>query len=142
MPHPSHSFSFYVLPYSQQKKKKKKSPTQRQLSDVIRREADWYSSLLFMLRNISVFLSLTFNQNIFLCPHVCSTFQRVEGCKTSSLIRRKYLSFHSLIHAMRQRFTEHFQTPSIVLLLETDLFFLKKKRDPNIYSLEVHIKRK
>lgn len=62
--------------------------------------------------------------------------------KNKKKIRRKYLSFHSLIHAMRQRFTEQFQTPSIVLLLETDLFFLKKKRDPNIYSLEVHIKRK
>ena len=43
--------------------------------------------------------------------------------KNKKKIRRKYLSFHSLIHAMRQRFTEQFQTPSTVLLLETDLFF-------------------
>ena len=47
--------------------------------------------------------------------------------KNKKKIRRKYLSFHSLIHAMRQRFTEQFQTPSTVLLLETDLFFLKKR---------------
>lgn len=59
---------------------------------------------------------------------------------TSSLIRRKHLPFHSLIYAMRQRFTEQFQTPSIVLL-ETDLFKKERGRDPNICSLEVHIRR-
>ena len=59
--------------------------------------------------------------------YICSTFQGGEGCKTFPLIRRKYLSFYSLIHSMLQRFAEQFQIPGVVFL--SDFSSVKGKKN-------------
>lgn len=122
IPNPSHSLHFYILPYSQPQ-----GVSSETASSCYKRGTDLHSHLYFMLRSICVFLFHFSLKHLSMPSYICSTFQGGEGCKTFPLIRRKYLSFYSLIHSMLQRFAEQFQIPGVVFL--SDFSSVKGKKN-------------